>query len=312
MYEAEHLLDAYEAWQRDHLDCVTTLMRELGVPLASSKPWKPAHEEGRWYRKGERDRIHFEKGRILEADRTRGKPRVVGERETDFLVVDEYPNPTDASLSVIIRPELGAVRTLSKVHSKTASWDIRMSLDVTLGKDEANNIHIGFESGYGESTTNERAEGTEGTRSLGAEVPYTVPPREKMTITQEVQTGTVEYDYVDKLLLDVRFWVIDWKELKRDSPLHDNSDWKGYKDTKSRYVFHADGIHDLELTLLGLNRRYPNCAGRNLLANPKIQEAYDKLVDEDSRTIIVRSVASYKEGINRSLTPYFTPLEMGL
>ena len=307
-YEAEHLIDAYEAWQWDHLGDVTTLMRELGVPFASNKPWKPAHEEGRWYRSGERDRIHFEKGAILQADRTRLNPRVVGDRETDFLVVDEYPNPTDAPLIVTIRPELGAVRTLSKVHSKTSNWDIRMSLDLTLGKDEANNVHIGFESGYGESTTDERAEAQEGTRSLGAEVPYTVPAHQKLTVLQEVQTGTVEYDYVDKLLMDVRFWIVDWKELKSGSPLHGNSDWKAYKDTKSRYVFHSEGLHDLERTLQGLNRRYPNCAHRNLLSNVKIKRAFDRLSDKDARTIIVRSTASYREGINRSLTPGFEPL----
>ena len=72
----------------------------------------------------------------------------------------------------------------------------------------------------------------------------TVPADQGLRVVQTVESGESKQYVTDYLELDLAFWVVDWKHLKDGSPLGNNADWKGYKDTKSRYVMQVESIDD--------------------------------------------------------------------
>ena len=73
---------------------------------------------------------------------------------------------------------------------------------------------------------------------------YSIPADRGLRVVQTVESGESKQYVTDYLELDLAFWVVDWKHLRSGSPLGNNADWKGYKDTKSRYVMQVESIDD--------------------------------------------------------------------
>lgn len=310
-YKGETLKECYRKWQIDALPHINSIGRFLGICLEKSgtdwwRVWKEdSHKEGQWYRKSERDKIIFGGCLVIKGDRRSGSPRAVGELKKDHVTVGEWNNLNNdlpienASLTW----ERKKTKQLVETNSKTHGWSVSTSITGTVGKDDANKLEIGVTFAANGEYSNEKAE-TEATEdTISQNSMFTVPPKTRLIVTQEVQSGEIEVPFTDKLSFDVLFEIIDWKKLVRSKYLRDNSDYQGYKSTKSRRWMNCRSINDLRLILSGQNNRYPNVP--NVINNKKIKKHYEWLANEDNRTIIIESTARYKEGLWGIITPKY-------
>ena len=111
-----------------------------------------------------------------------------------------------------------------------------------------------------------------------------VPADQGLRVVQTVESGESKQYITDYLELDVAFWIVDWKHLRDGSPLRNNADWKGYKDTKSRYVMQVESIDDLRVIITGQSNEYPGFNGVDWTNRNGINPHLRWLMKKDNRT----------------------------
>ena len=120
---------------------------------------------------------------------------------------------------------------------------------------------------------------------------------------QTVESGESKQYVTDYLELDLAFWVVDWKHLRSGSPLGNNADWKGYKDTKSRYVMQVESIDDARVIITGQSNEYPGFKGKDYSKHPQIASHLRWLLNKDNRMVKVDGEITRKGGLWGGVKP---------
>ena len=185
---------------------------------------------------------------------------------------------------------------LSDVTSMTHGWSVTVSAGFEVGGDAQGGkvmggLEIGAYGEYSKERAESKAESVEATHTTQVEL----AAGEVARILQTVRTGEVEIDVTDYIVLELGWRIKDWKVPNNDL-LKDHA---GYvKDhTKSRWHWDCPDAMDLITMAEGSNPRYPGLRGRNLMATREIGDDLAWLLNEDNRTIVVRSKALFKQGI---------------
>ena len=103
-------------------------------------------------------------------------------------------------------------------------------------------------------------------------------------IEQAIQRGEATVKIKERLVLDLAWWFVDWKKMRKGAWLNNNLDIEGWNG-KSRVLWVVENSGELEAQLHGRHVEYPGARGHNLLKNARNRAAYEWLMNEDNRTI---------------------------
>ena len=244
MYEAKTIPEAIRQFELAALPHVSALVKALGVPFDNSKPWTESKSSvGQYYRDGERDRIHFKHPTgLVSFRRVKGETVPKGDRTTELLTVNEYD-----SYGTAYEVQGGYTRKRGRVttdeHSSTLGWSVTAGVEGQAGGGESSGgsyLKISFSTTVSGEESDKHSDQDSEEWEEPATYNMTVPSDQGLRVVQTVESGESTQKVTDYLELDLSFRIVDWKHLGKDSPLSGNADYKGYKDTKSRYVMGVD------------------------------------------------------------------------
>ena len=253
-----------------------------------------------------RDRIHFDHPtNLVSARRKRGETVPVGERETELLTVNEYES-YGTEYEVHGGYNQKRTKTVADQTSSTLGWSISASIEAQAGGGESSGgsyVKASLTTSVSgeESQAHSEQEGEEW--DTPSTYDMTVPADRGLRVVQTVESGESKQYVTDYLELDLAFWVVDWKHLKDGSPLGNNADWKGYKDTKSRYVMQVESVDDLRIILTGQSREYPGFKGVDFTTHDNIPRHYAWLMNKDNRTVTIDGEITFKNGLWGGVKP---------
>ena len=296
-YEGRTIAEAGRQWQNDAKWRVEQIARYLGIDMdLGNRRW---HEDGGtpglFLKQKSRDIIAFSPLKTFKIRREMGDPRPVGEQRNVLAVVDDAgPNdfPTVETLGWTRATSL----ELSEVNSMTHGWSVTVSAGFEVGGDAqggkvTGGIEIGAHGDYSKETAESKSESVEASHSTEVELAV----GEMARIVQTVRTGEVEIDVVDRIVLDLGWRIKDW--MRPNNDLLKNHAGYAKDHTKSRWHWDCPDAFDLATMAEGVNPRYPGLRGRNLMVTREIGDDLEWLLDEDNRTIVVRSKALFKQGV---------------
>ena len=297
-YRGRTVDECYRAWQKDALPHITRLSQYLGIPLMGPHHgWRPDNPpKNSWWRRGQRDRIHFGNTKVIKIERKSGSPVPSGEMKKELVLVGSWDNEHNLIEEVIVKWERGTSREFLEAKSELYGWSITTSVSGSVGSNEANKVEFGFEvSAHGEYAK-ETATTDSVSDVVSLETKYSVPDGKVLEVVQEIESGEIEVPYTDKLVFDIDFFVVDWKRLK-NSRLYSHSGYGKWGRTKSRKLWHCTSANDLDLMLRGKNARYPNQSISIYNTSGRwLKNSINWLMNEENRTMIVESKAIYKQG----------------
>ena len=250
---------------------------------------------GLFHKKNERDKIAFIPLKTAKIRRVMGDARPVGEQKNVLAVVDDA-GPNDFPTVETLGWSRSTSLELSDVNSMTHGWSVTVSAGFEVGGDAqggkvVGGLEIGAHGEYSKERAESKSESVEATHTTQVEL----AAGEMARILQTVRTGEVEIDVTDYIVLGLGWRIKDWK-TPNNNLLKDHA---GYaKDhTKSRWHWECTDAFDLATMGEGNNPRYPGLRGRNLMATREIGDDLAWLLNEDNRTIVVRSKALFKQGV---------------
>ena len=233
--------EAVRQYQEAALPHISETAVCLGVPFENSKSWiESGSSVGQWYRKDERDRVHFDMpAPVLQVRRVRGEVVPVGERDTELLTVNEY-EPYGREYEVTGGYTRKRGLTISDETSNTYGWSVTASIEGQKGGGESTGgSYVKLSLSTSVSGEHSKKHGEESSTEWEEPATYamTVPEDQTLRVVQSVESGKSKQFVTDYLELDLGFSIIDWKHLsKSSSPLHGNADRAGYKNTRSRVL----------------------------------------------------------------------------
>ena len=307
MYTAKTIPEAVRLFELAALPHISEFAVALGVPFETAKSWRESKSSiGQYYKHDERDRVHFVSPTgLVSVRRERGATVPKGERTTELLTVNEYEaygTPYDVDGGYTRRRG----RTVADEHSSTLGWSVTAAIEAQAGGGESSG------GSYVKATLTTAVSGEESDRhseqeSTEWEEPatyhMTVSADRGLRVVQTVESGESSQNITDYLELDLAFSLVDWKHLHSGSPLKGNADYRGYKDTKSRYLMQVESVDDLRIILSGESREYPGFKGQDWRYRPEIAPSYQWLMKPENRTIRVDGEVSYKDGLWGGVKP---------
>ena len=279
----------------------------LGVPFENDKDWRESkNTAGHYYRNNSRDRVHFDHPtNLVSARRVRGEVVPVGERETELLTVNE-----GACYGYEYQIEGGYEQkrhtTISDSTSSTLGWSVAALIEGQAGGGESSGGSY-LKTSLTTTVSGEESKGHNEEEGEEWSAPFrysmAVPADQGLRVVQTVESGESKQYVTDYLELDLAFWIVDWKHLKEGSPLGGNADWKGYKDTKSRYIMQVESIDDARVIITGQSNEYPGFKGKDYSKHPQIASHLRWLLDKDNRTVEVAGRVTRKGGLWGGVKP---------
>ena len=307
MYQAKTIPEAVRQFEIAALPHISAIVTALGVPFENHRDWRESkNTAGHYYRNNSRDRIHFDHPtNLVSARRKRGETVPVGQRETELLTVNE-----GACYGYEYQIEGGYEQkrhtTISDSTSSTLGWSVAALIEGQAGGGESSGGSY-LKTSLTTTVSGEESKGHNEEEGEEWSAPFrysmTVPADQGLRVVQTVESGESKQYITDLLELDLAFWVVDWKHLKDGSPLSNNADWKGYKDTKSRYVMQVESIDDLRVILTGQSREYPGFKGLDWTGRQDMRGHVDWLLDKDNRTVKIDGAITRKGGLWGGVKP---------
>ena len=304
MYEARTLIEATRKWWHDALPHISVLARELGIDFAlDHKDWlESGHSKGLFYKHGQRDLVQFIEPTTMKIVRIMGDPIPKGEQKNELAVVaDCGPNDYDSQETLTWSRQ--TTRELSHTESKVHGWSVTITEGIEAGG-EAAQFKKKFEmsqSAHGEYS-DAKAETESTTNQASHSTQIELPKGEMARILQTVRTGEIEVPFTDYITLQLGWKVADYKKRIRGKGhmLDHHSGFGSYakNSSKQRWHWRCPDDDDFRTLFEGTNPRYPGLRNKTINDfSPAAKRAYEWLMNEDNRKIIVRSKAVFKQGV---------------
>ena len=311
MYKAKTIPEAIRQYELAALPHISAIVKALGVPFNNSKSWiESKSNAGQYYRNNERDRIHFNHpSELVSVRRVKGEVVPKGERTTELQTVNEY-EPYGKPYQVHGGYTRKRGRVVVDQHSSTLGWSVTAAVEGQAGGGESSGgsyLKLSLSTTVSGDESDSHSEQDSEDWEEPATYDMTVHAHKGLRVVQTVQSGESTQKVTDYLQLDLSLRVVDWKHLDKDSPLSGNADYKGYKDTKGRYVMGIDSINDLRIIVSGQSREYPGFHGLDWSNKPSIRPHLNWLLKPDNRTVSVEGEVSYKNGLWGGVNPILVP-----
>ena len=315
--------EAYSQIQMHGMPLIIALCKHLKISYIDYKKdseiaWKHKHGFNRWSVDGSVvshkhndwiDRQHIDFGDQMHV-RNRS-----GVEKGELVIVEENirwrnqePILNNSSTPLVKRLNHTEKRTVTseKTVNHTIGWEIQSTTKVEYsGVEQELSVKASGEHAFGETTGSTKEISDEGEVTLTA-APYVQLiyriGEGKIKYRQDVQE-TVEYDL---------FFVC---EGKNDNPhggaLRRSKRKRSMRGSKTYCVFEVRGLDDLENTLRGYNRDYPN-VGTDLIENdPVVREIWKKLSAVDYRKVSYKGEHSWEEEHSGKTEVNEQPLKQG-
>ena len=310
-YKAKTLDLAWKAMQQDMVRRITTIGYEGGAIVWGFNNWKATENPhagvgGVWVLPGQRPNLRFEPLVFEKFDRKQISATPMGEMKREYTFLDSWYNGYDYAGEYTQQGGLAFESKIDSSESNTIGWSL--SVSVESGYNSGSTGGGFFKAGLSVGTSGERSRTSmsgEGiTKSAIRTLKLPLPPKNKGKVQQAVDKGKLRVHFVDRMIVDPGWSLVAFKRLgdgrqSRDGKqwfLAGNHDWGKWGKTKSRVVWKAATLTDLETMLIGQDPRYPSALGRNLLQdNPNIRENFEWLQNPENRTIEVDHFVVYDE-----------------
>ena len=297
MYEGRTLDEAGRKWQNDAKWRVEQIARYLGIDMdLGNREWyEDGGQAGLFLKRKSRDIIAFKPLATQKIRRVMGDARPVGEQKNELAVVDDA-GPNDFDTVETLGWSRSQSLELSEVNSMTHGWSVTVSAGFEVGGDaQGGKVMGGIEIGAHGEYSKEKAE----SKSTSVEASHTtevaLKAGEMARILQTIRAGEVEIDVTDKIVLELGWRIKDWKH--RNNRYLNDHDGYAKDHTKSRWHWDCTDTFDFLTMAEGGNPRYPGLRGKDLRKTREIGDDIAWLLNEDNRTIVVRSKALFKQGI---------------
>ena len=283
-----------QCWQALIPD-IAFISRYLGIPIDEKNDWHESSSQvGYFNNHHERDTIEFHPLTTSKIKRTLGTIRPVGIQNKELALVQTIDNSNGESpLTATLEWNKSEQLTIESVTSETHGWSICVTAGFEAGNENAKFIGSLSLTASGEYSKS-KAESKSSTIEGGGSIQVNVPPGKTTRLIQSVQSGEVEMDVTDEIILDLGFRVSDWKKRTNDQ-LNGHAGYARKGHSRSRWHWDCLSTDDFRTMMEGQNPRYPSLDAKYL--NEKCFFQINRLLDETKRTIIVKSKAKFKRGI---------------
>ena len=215
-------------------------------------------------RASSRDTIEFKPYKTTRIRRKLGDIRPVGELKNELAVADES-GPSDFDTVETLEWAVGTNRSIVDTDSMTHGWSVTVTQGYEIGGDAAGGKYVGgIELGAHGDYSKETAKGLESSVGATKSTQVELPAGQIARIVQTVQSGEVEVDVEDFIVLELGWRVRDWK-VPNNTLLKNHSGFGGKERSKSRWHWDCLDAYDLLTLGEGTNPRYPGARGQRLI-----------------------------------------------
>ena len=298
MYTGRTVEEAVRKWQEDAKWRVEQISRGLGVDmdLQNRRWYEDGGQVGLFKKTSSRDTIEFKPYKTVRIRRKLGDLRPVGELKNELAVADES-GPSDFDTVETLEWAVGTNRSIVDTDSMTHGWSVTVTQGYEIGGDAAGGKYVGgIELGAHGDYSKETAKGLESSVGATKSTQVELPAGQIARIVQTVQSGEVEVDVEDFIVLELGWRVRDWKHTNNQL-LKDHVGFGGKERSKSRWHWDCLDAYDLLTLGEGTNPRYPGSRGQRLIDRKDIGDDIAWLLDENRRTVYVKTTAKFKQGI---------------
>ena len=316
--KAKSQSEALRLYHLSVLPHIGAIMKQLGVPFNNNKEWvESGKSEGEFYRKDERDRVHFPvPAAMLKGDRVYGLPQPIGAKESEYLFVrrdDLRGLPSHDADGNQLHTTIEGKYThsedlvLKEEHSDTWGWSVSATIEAQAGGGESSGGSY-FKASLTTEFNGSSADsyGKDNSTGNGAEIPYAYEAENGRVfrVDQMAYTSKEKVPVTDTMTLDLAFLIVDWHELANDSPLKGNYDKKDYKDTRSDIICRFDSLDEFRTAITGNNREYPGFT-KDYSRLPGIRSHYAYLMDPDHRKIQFSGDVTFNRSLSVDTVPRY-------